>query len=236
MNSEITILLITTLSIGVVHTALGPDHYIPFIALSKANNWSYSKTSFITFICGLGHVSSSIIIGLAGIYIGVNVFSLDALESIRGNIAGWLLIIFGLLYTIWGIKQSLKNKTHTHIHCHSDGTVHTHTHNHKNEHSHIHIMKNKNLTPWLIFIIFVFGPCEPLIPLIVYPAVNLNTMAVIMVAVVFSVVTIAVMEIIVFLGIYGINFIPAHKLQIHIHTIAGLSILLCGIGVQFFGL
>jgi len=27
---------------------------------------------------------------------------------------------------------------------------------------------------WALFLIFVFGPCEPLIPLIMYPAAKLN--------------------------------------------------------------
>jgi hypothetical protein len=40
----------------------------------------------------------------------------------------------------------------------------------------------------------------------------------------------------VMLGLYGIEILPQKKLEKHIHTIAGLTILLCGIGVQFLGL
>lgn len=236
MNSEVNILLITATSIGVIHTALGPDHYVPFIALSKSENWTNFKTSLITLLCGVGHVLSSIMIGVAGFVVGASLFSLEAIESFRADIAGWLLITFGLIYTIWGIKQSYKNKAHSHIHYHHDGTVHTHSHNHASNHSHIHTSKGKKLTPWLVFIIFVLGPCEPLIPLLIYPASNYNTVAVIAVASVFSIVTLATMQIMVFVGIYGLSFFSLQKIQIHIHTIAGASILLCGISIQFLGL
>jgi len=236
MNSEVSILLITAASVGVVHTALGPDHYVPFIALSKSEQWTNFKTSIITLICGIGHVLSSIIIGVAGFALGVSLFSLETVESFRADIAGWMLIIFGLLYTIWGIKQSYKNKTHSHIHHHQDGIVHTHTHSHRSDHSHVHTSKGKELTPWLVFIIFVLGPCEPLIPLLIYPASNFNVLAVIAVAAVFSFITLATMQIMVFIGIYGLSFIPLQKFQVHIHTLAGISILLCGMSIQFLGL
>ncbi|GAI12193.1 unnamed protein product, partial [marine sediment metagenome] len=54
---------------------------------------------------------------------------------------------------------------------HVDGEKHDHIHAHKVEHSHVHDeKKGTSLTPWILFIIFVFGPCEPLIPLVMYPA------------------------------------------------------------------
>lgn len=236
MDSEITVLMITAASIGFVHTALGPDHYIPFIALSKSQKWSNLKTSVVTIICGSGHVLSSILIGIVGFWIGSSLFSLESIESFRGDIAGWLLIIFGLLYTVWGIRQSYLNKTHSHIHSHEDGTIHSHSHDHHNDHAHIHKSKNKTLTPWLIFIIFVLGPCEPLIPLLIYPAANHNTFALIGVSSIFTIVTLSTMLFMVFVGIYGLNIFPLEKIQKHIHLLAGISILLCGISIQFLGL
>ncbi len=237
MDSQILVLAGAAASIGFVHTALGPDHYIPFIALSKSQNWSKFKTVWVTALSGLGHVGSSILIGVFGYLIGITLFSLEAVESIRGNIAGWSLIILGLLYTIWGLKKSFKNETHSHLHVHSDGTVHHHTHNHKSsEHAHLHEDNKSSTTPWILFIIFVFGPCEPLIPLLIYPAAEHNVFAVVLISTIFSIVTIGTMLVIVFLGLYGLSIVPMKKMQKHIHTLAGVSILLCGIAVQFLGL
>ena len=63
MNPELKILLITALSLGFIHTVLGPDHYLPFVAMAGARKWPKLKTFFVTFLCGLGHIFSSVAIG-----------------------------------------------------------------------------------------------------------------------------------------------------------------------------
>ena len=43
MNNEATIAALLTAAIltGVIHTAAGPDHYLPFIAISKSRGYGY---------------------------------------------------------------------------------------------------------------------------------------------------------------------------------------------------
>ena len=41
MEASLPVLLVSALSIGFFHTLLGPDHYLPFILLSRSRNWSY---------------------------------------------------------------------------------------------------------------------------------------------------------------------------------------------------
>jgi ABC-type nickel/cobalt efflux system permease component RcnA len=142
MDSHLSVLIISAISLGFIHTALGPDHYIPFIALAKSQNWSKLKTAWITIISGIGHVLSSVLIGLFGYMIGEKVFSLESIESVRAGIAGWSLVVFGLLYTIWGIKKSFSNNSHSHSHIHINGIKHTHIHTH-NSHEHKHIHNNE---------------------------------------------------------------------------------------------
>ena len=37
-------------SIGFIHTILGPDHYLPLVAMAKTNGWSGPKTaSYVAF-------------------------------------------------------------------------------------------------------------------------------------------------------------------------------------------
>ena len=86
MSNEVIILAGTAATIGFLHTVLGPDHYLPFIVLSKARQWSTLKTIVITFLCGFGHVLSSIFLGFIGIVLGIAVFKLEAIESFRGEI------------------------------------------------------------------------------------------------------------------------------------------------------
>ncbi|MHC4835539.1 MAG: sulfite exporter TauE/SafE family protein, partial [Planctomycetota bacterium] len=170
MDSEILILCGTAASIGLIHTAVGPDHYLPFIVMGRARQWSAAKTAWITLLCGLGHVFSSVLLGLIGVAAGTAVMKLKAFEAFRGSIAAWLLIGFGFAYFVWGLHRALRNRPHTHWHSHGDAGEHEHEHTHFVEHTHVHEQKNANLTPWILFTIFVFGPCEPLIPLLIYPA------------------------------------------------------------------
>jgi ABC-type nickel/cobalt efflux system permease component RcnA len=236
MPQEIALLLLTAASVGFIHTILGPDHYIPFIVLAKARNWSIQKTIFVTSACGVGHVLSSVIIGLLGIGFGIAVSELEIIESSRGEIAGYLLIGFGLAYLIWGVKKAIKNKPHDHIHLHENGTIHTHHHTHHNEHAHLHNEEKKNITPWVLFTIFIFGPCEALIPILMYPAATKSTMGLILVTSVFAIATILTMLFIVIISLKGIALFNLEKVERFTHAIAGGMILVCGIAINISNL
>ncbi len=226
----------TAASLGFIHTVLGPDHYLPFIVMSRARKWPLSKTLFISFLCGLGHVLSSVILGFLGIALGVAVFKLENIESFRGGVAAWLLIGFGFAYFIWGLRRAIKNRPHKHIHFHADGEKHEHKHAHKADHAHVHGEGKKNITPWILFTIFVFGPCEPLIPLVMYPAAKHNTGGVALVALAFGLTTIVTMLTIIAVMSWGAKFVRLGKLERYAHAIAGAMILVSGLSVQFLGL
>ena len=237
MQNENLILLFTAGSIGFIHTLLGPDHYVPFIVLAKARNWPMRKTMIITFLCGLGHVGSSVILGLLGIALGWSITSLNIFESHRGDLAGWLLIAFGLVYMTWGIRQAIRNKPHTHWHQHRDGSMHRHEHIHASEHLHIHEEKTAvSITPWILFLIFIFGPCEPLIPLVMYPAAEGNRAGLIGVVIIFSLVTVVTMMSVVTASVLGLKMVRYNFIEKYSNALAGGIILMTGIAVQVLGL
>jgi len=236
MNDSIALLSVTAISIGFIHTILGPDHYLPFIVLSQAKKWSLRKTMVVTFFCGLGHVLSSVVLGLLGIAVGISVTRLVSVESFRGNISAWLFIAFGLVYMIISIRNLIKKKKHSHSHFHIDGEKHSHEHNHQKEHTHIHQDDIFKTTPWILFLIFVFGPCEPLIPILMYPASKNNISGTILVSVLFSVVTIGTMMSIVLAFKLGLNKINLKPIEKYSHVIAGAMILFSGLAIQYLGL
>ncbi len=224
-------------SVGLVHTLLGPDHYIPFIVLAKDRNWPMRKTLFITTLCGLGHVGSSVVLGLLGIALGWSLTSINLFESHRGQIAGWLLIAFGLIYMIWGIRRAYHNKPHSHLHHHADGSLHVHDHTHTGGHSHIHTSPpSRSMTPWILFLIFVFGPCEPMIPLVMYPAAEKNITGLIGVIIIFSLVTVLTMLMVVGASLTGLRTFRFNFLERYSNALAGGIIFITGIAVQVFGL
>ena len=238
MLHEITVLALTAASLGFVHTILGPDHYIPFIAMARAGKWSTVKTTLITIACGAGHVLSTVLLGAVGIAMGIAVGELEFIESARGEIAVWLLIGFGFMYLLWGLKKAYRNKPHTHYHAHSDGAAHVHKHVHHSDHSHVHEKENngKSLTPWILFTIFIFGPCEVLIPMLMYPAATESTIGMIVIVTVFAITTISTMLAIVLITLYGIKFIRLGKLERYTHALAGAMILLSGAAIAVLGL
>jgi sulfite exporter TauE/SafE len=236
MTAELSALIITAGSIGFLHTILGPDHYLPFIMMAWARKWSTVKTTLITFFCGVGHIASSVALGLIGVALGLAVKKLEFVESFRGNIAAWLLIAFGLAYLVWGLRQAYRKRPHVHSHIHISEDAHTHTHSHNEEHIHIHDKSPVSITPWVLFVVFVFGPCEPLIPLLMYPAAKNGWFEMTVVTCVFGTVTIGTMLVTVFLSLAGVNFLPLAGVQRFAHTIAGATILLCGLAIVFLGL
>jgi ABC-type nickel/cobalt efflux system permease component RcnA len=237
MSIELKALILTAASIGFFHTLLGPDHYLPFIMMSWARKWSNTKTVFITVLCGLGHIGSSVVLGLIGVAFGLAIKNLELAESLRGNVAAWLLIGFGLAYFVWGLRRGYRNRPHSHFHGHGGDGPHAHRHSHHEEHLHVHDDKAQtSITPWMLFVVFVFGPCEPLIPILMYPAAKNSWFGLIVVTAVFAVTTIGTMVGAVVLSRAGINILPLSGMQRFAHAIAGATICLCGLAIVFLGL
>jgi sulfite exporter TauE/SafE len=283
MAPDVTLLVLTAASIGLVHTLLGPDHYLPFVALSKARGWSVRRTVAITSVCGVGHLVGSIALGAAGIAAGTALDQLVDIESFRGDVAAWLLFAFGLAYAAWGLKRALRGDAHSHEHFHADGTRHSHHHDHRlapHLHPHTGDCPRRGLspipahafdgdsplrgqspgqspaftiervepvrasglralltaTPWTLFIIFAFGPCEPLIPVLMYPASHADWPAVIAVGAAFGLATLGTMLSVVLLACRGLQSFDGHRLERWSHSIAGGTITACAAGMLWLGL
>ncbi len=233
MNTEFWVLMATALSVGAIHTILGPDHYVPLIALARAHKWSRPMAIFITTVGGIAHVLSSIIIAVVGVFLGRTIFDIKTIESYRNDIAVWLLLIFGFTYLVYGIYVAIRNKPHEHAHIHEGGESHTHLHSHQDSHSHVHKLKS-NL--WILFLLFALGPCEPLIPIVMYPAARGNVLEALAVSLVFSTVTVIIMLGVVSSALFGLSKLPTTKFERYSHLIAGCVIFLTGIGIKFLGL
>ncbi|MCA9401618.1 MAG: hypothetical protein KC713_08315 [Candidatus Omnitrophica bacterium] len=212
--SDLSVLYATAASIGFFHTILGVDHYLPFVALQKARRWSLGKTLSFTFFCGLGHVFSSVILGVIGIYFGMVLLRLELFEAFRGDMAAWALLVFGFMYFVWGIRRAIVPK----------------------DHKHVHAQNPAGITPWVLFIIFVLGPCEPLIPVLMYPAAKINLMGLVGVTLVFCTVTIATMVSAVALLGCGVRMVVLHPFEKYSHALAGFAIFACGFLIKFAGI
>jgi sulfite exporter TauE/SafE len=234
-DATVSLLLGTAAALASFHTLIGVDHSIPFIVLGRARGWSLRRTLGITGVCGLAHVASSVVIGSFGVALGVALDELTWLESTRGQVAAGLMIGFGLAYASWAFWRGLRGRTHTHLHTHADGTVHTHTHDHHSEHLHPHGV-GRGVTPWALFLIFAFGPCEALIPLMMVPAADGSWHVLAAVIGVFGFFTVGTMLAVVTLGYLGLSRTRLGVFEGRLDVLAGLTVAASGAAVLFIGI
>lgn len=84
-----------SLLISLLHAVI-PNHWLPVLAIGKKEGWSLAETSRITFIAGLAHVISTIVIGLL---LGLIGSELSAhIEDFTKIIAPSILILIGLYF------------------------------------------------------------------------------------------------------------------------------------------
>ena len=211
-----TLLLGTAASLAVVHTLLGIDHSLPFVALGRARGWTLGRTLVVTALCGAGHVASSVVIGAIGVGLGIATDALLWLESARGELAAALLIGFGLAYAAWAVWRGLRVPDRARLRGGPAGA--------------------DRVTPWALFIVFVLGPCEPLIPLMVVPGMARDWIAVGAVVGVFGLLTVGAMLLAVAAAWRGITLLGADRIGRHADVVAGLVVAASGAAVLFLGL
>lgn len=208
MNESFGALIIATISIAVIHS-FAPDHWMPFVMIGKAQNWSRRKLSWVTMLAGFAHVGSSVVLGSIGIIFGIAAIHLQGVEAARGEVAVFLLIGFGLAYGIWGFKHS------------------------KNHHHHSFDLSTKKIiTLWTMFAVFVLGPCEPLIPLM-FLATGYGIGNIVLVAAVFASATLFMMVGQALLGFSGVQLIRREITEKYSHALAGGIIILTGVFLYF---
>ncbi|MGN0837085.1 MAG: hypothetical protein ACI4OS_06545 [Akkermansia sp.] len=212
MNSSLMILLGAALADAVLHTLAGPDHYVPLIAIARSRGYGLARALLWTLLCGVGHVGSALVI--AWLFVSVSSLLSSAevarLDEARGALAAWSLMLLGCAYLLWSRRQR-RRRVHAHRHA------------------------SASLTPWVLCLIFVLGPCEALLPLLA-PAALLGRASVVLVSLVFSAATVATMMVAVAAGLRGLERLHAPRWEPFSGELAGGTMFLCGAGMAFLGL
>ncbi|HBQ37473.1 MAG: hypothetical protein A3I71_03725 [Omnitrophica WOR_2 bacterium RIFCSPLOWO2_02_FULL_63_16] len=207
------VLLTSAVSVAFFH-ALAPDHWLPFVALAKVSHWPMKRLAWITTLAGLGHVVSSLLLGLVGLWVGLAVHHLEGAEAWRGHVGIWLLIGFGVAYALWGFKHA----QHPHPHISVEDAVKAYA---------VRRM-------WMLFAIMVFGPCEPLIPLM-FVASRHGLPMVWAISAAFSVVTVAMVVGQSCLSYAGVRLVDAPWMSRYAHMLTGVVIVLTALAVMLLG-
>jgi len=82
---------------------------VPVAAVSRAHDWSLARTGRVALLCGIGHVSVSVALGIVALVSGLAV--VDAIGERAAAAGGVLLVAFGLGYALWGLRK----RAHRHV-------------------------------------------------------------------------------------------------------------------------
>ena len=105
-------LMAATIVLASTHT-VSPDHWFPFVMVGRANKWKTSWVLALATLAGLGHVLTSVAIGLVGVFAEAGL-SKDIAQFFE-NATPMLLIIFGFGYAAYAFyKQRVGAHGHSH--------------------------------------------------------------------------------------------------------------------------
>ena len=205
-----TSLTVAAISLGSLHS-LAPDHWLPIAAVARARNWSKARTARVAFLCGLGHVTVSVLLGLLALMFGAQLF--ESLGERMVSVAGLLLIGFGVAYAIWGLRGAFAHRIHGHHHHHYD-----------------HVHDPSRVSTWSLFLIYCADPCVAVIP-IMFAAAPLSLGETVSIVVAFEVATIGTMVALVALAHSGAQLFKGKWFDRYGDSAAGTLIVVTGIVV-----
>jgi nickel/cobalt exporter len=222
------VLVAAAIAVGSLHT-LAPDHWVPFAALGRARKWTARRTVAITAICGLGHVTVSVLLGLLALAVGLEM--LELLGRRMESLASVLLIAFGLAYALIGLRRALGRRL---ADVHDHGRIaHHHPHVHALGHDH-HDRRGGSMTAWTLFLLFCADPCVAVVP-ILFAAAPLGALNTAVVVAAYEVATVGTMVGLVVAASAAASRVQGRLFDVYGDAAAGAVIAAVGVAVTVIG-
>ena len=169
----------------------------------------------MSLLCGFGHVTVSVALGLVALISGSAAVS--QLGARAGAVAGLLLIGFGIAYALWSARHVIARRLHGHDHAHFD-----------------HVHDPSTATTWTLFAIYCADPCVAVVP-ILFAAAPLTRAGTVAIVGVYEAATIATMVGLVLAARAGAAVVRGRWFERHGDTAAGGLVALTGIVVVALG-
>jgi nickel/cobalt exporter len=202
-------LFLGSILLSLAHAAI-PNHWLPIVAIGRAENWTQRETILVTGISGFSHTLSTVLVGITIGFIGISLSNNYTFISER--IAPALLILLGLIYIV--IDQ-MNHRKHTHD---------------------VDTEKVKNRSKWAIItslaLAMFLSPCLE-IEAYYFQAGAAGWMGILLVSAVYVIITVSGMLLLVFLASKGVRSIQSHFLDHHEKLISGIVLILLGVLALF---
>lgn len=202
-------LFMGSLLLSLVHATI-PNHWIPVVAIGKAEKWSQRETIIVAGISGFAHTLSTVLIGITIGLIGHRLN--ENYTFVSEKVAPALLIILGVVYLV------IDRLAH-HRHTHGDGPSFNRSRSKKT------IIVSLAVTMFL-------SPCLE-VEAFYFQAGSFGWQGILLVSAVYILVTVSGMLVLVYLGNKGVQAIRSHFLDHHEKLLSGLVLVVLGILALF---
>jgi len=204
-------IFIGSLVLSLIHAVI-PNHWLPLIAIAKAEKWTMKETLSATIITGFSHTLSTVIIGIAVGFIGVALS--EYYHFIMRYAAPGIILLVGIIYVALDLFSA-----------------HHHHHHGIDENNSNLLNKNKVALLFSLSLAMFLTPCIE-IEVYYFQAGTIGWWGIFIVSAVYLFITIMVMIVLVYAGMKGMQNIRSHFLEHHEKLITG--IVLIGLGILNF--
>lgn len=201
-----------SLLLSLIH-ALIPHHWIPIIAISKTEKWTNREAIFATFITGLSHMISTIVIGIIVGFVGIKLF--EKYSSITSIVAPTILLVIGIAYLVLDFRAG-----------------HHHHHHFDMDEEKLKNRRSKTAIITSLSIAMFLTPCVE-IEAYYFQAANFGWTGIFTVSAVYLIMTLAFMSALVYIGLNGVNKLNLSFLEHHAKRITGIVLIILGIIAYF---
>jgi putative Mn2+ efflux pump MntP len=202
-------LLAGSFLLSLVHASI-PNHWLPVVAIGKAEKWDQRDVLFVALISGLAHTLSTVLVGITIGLIGHELS--ENYTIVSEKIAPAVLIAIGTVYLV---IDRLRHHHHRH-----------HTEN----------MNIRNRSKWTIIaslaLAMFFSPCLE-VEAFYFQAGSAGWEGILLVSAVYVIITLSGMLILVFLANKGVQAIRSGFLDHHEKMLSGIVLILLGVVALF---
>lgn len=196
-----------TILLAIVH-ALIPNHWLPLVAVARAEQWKQREVTTVTFFAALAHVTGTVALGIVLGMIG------KELQEDYGKaiyvISSVLLIVFGLIYF----------------------TVNLPHHHHSEQKDVVAYKRSKRKWVFIFIIMMFLSPCLEVESLFLSAGAYGMGLVTLM-SLIYAIVSISGILLLVTLGYKGVKLLPGAFIEHNEKRISGIVLILVGI-VSFF--
>ncbi|MDB5203291.1 MAG: hypothetical protein JWQ27_2700 [Ferruginibacter sp.] len=199
-------IIVGTLLLSLLHAFI-PSHWLPVLAIGRKEKWSLREVSLVTFLSGLAHALSTILIGMLLGRLG---------QTLAVNLSYFTHFIAPALLVTVGVFFIYQHHRHKHFHLHNNPQP--------------SLSKRKIITALLIGMFL--SPCMEIEAYFLLAGAE-GWWAVLLIAGIYLVISVSGMLVWVNLAYRGLLKINAHTLEHKSGIITGWTLVVTGI-ISFF--